>query len=213
MVYQVVGLIYMCRLRAVGHHDSRLPPRKRTQLSPPQLIFDKKVKVNAAAPANLMMVNHGAVTGNPLFQVTLVDHVVVAAGVVARLQLVPAINGRVMFLAVRTVVSEAAFTAVGPSAAFLFRVALETLLPAEITSVFKHVPRLRVQSPEGSFARLVRCAWHFDEAVVEREGVTYGILPALLILAIKWEQVHDELVDFTEGEHLGWGVLDRHRDE
>ena len=40
-----------------------------------------------------------------------------------------------------------------------------------------------------------------------------GILPALLVLSVEREQVHDELVDFTQRQHLGRRVLYRHRDQ
>lgn len=78
------------------------------------------------------------------------------------------------------------------------RVALLTfksLLAAQVTSVLEHVPRVRMQRPERPFARLVRCARNFDEAVVEAERVTDGVLPALLILPVVGEEVHNELID------------------
>ncbi len=60
-----------------------------------------------------------------------------------------------------------------------------------------------MEAPERALAGLVRRPRHLDEAVVEAEAVADGVLPALLVLPIEREQVHDELVDFTEGEHLG----------
>lgn len=43
----------------------------------------------------------------------------------------------------------------------------ESLLPSEKAPVFKHVPAIRVQRPKRPFARFVRSARHFDEAIVE----------------------------------------------
>lgn len=70
-----------------------------------------------------------------------------------------------------------------------------------------------MQRPEGSFARLVRRAWHFNEAVVEAERVPDRVLPALLILSVEREQIHDELIDLREGQHLVRRVLYRHGDQ
>lgn len=100
-----------------------------------------------------------------------------------------------------------------PDADLLALGVLEALLSPEVAAVLEHVSRVGVQGPEGSLARLVRSPGHFEEAVVEAERVSYGVLPALLILPVEGEQVHDELVDFAEGEHLARRVLDGHRDE
>lgn len=87
------------------------------------------------------------------------------------------------------------------------------LLAAQVTSILKHVPRLGVQSPERAFSRLVRRPGNFHEAVVEAERVTDRILPALLVLPVVWEQVHDELIDFGQSQHFGIGLLDGHCDQ
>lgn len=70
-----------------------------------------------------------------------------------------------------------------------------------------------MQSPKGSLTRLVRSPWYFEEAVVEAERVSNGVLPALLVLTVEREQVHDELVNLTKGQHFARRVLDRHRDQ
>ncbi len=70
-----------------------------------------------------------------------------------------------------------------------------------------------MQGPIAAFAGAVRGAGHLDEAVIEGQAMSYGVLPALLVLAVEREQVHDELVDLAEGAHLAGGVLDRHGDE
>lgn len=40
-----------------------------------------------------------------------------------------------------------------------------------------------------------------------------GVLPALLVLPVEREQVHDELIDLREGQHLVRRVLYRHSDQ
>ena len=49
---------------------------------------------------------------------------------------------------------------------------LEPLLTTEVAAVLKHVAGVGVQRPEASLARLVRSSGHFDEAVVEGQGVS-----------------------------------------
>lgn len=43
--------------------------------------------------------------------------------------------------------------------------------------------------------------------------MTDGVLPALLVLPVEREQVHDPLVDLIERQHLAAGLLDRHSDQ
>ena len=59
-----------------------------------------------------------------------------------------------------------------------------------------------MESPVGAFARSVRPSRDLDEAVVETEVVSQGVLPALSVLPVVGEVVHDELVDLGEGQHL-----------
>ena len=40
-----------------------------------------------------------------------------------------------------------------------------------------------------------------------------GVLPALLVLPVEREQVHDPLVDLVQGQHLAAGLLDGHGDQ
>lgn len=70
------------------------------------------------------------------------------------------------------------------STAIVLFLTLEPLLPSQVTPVFEHVARFGVQSPEGTFARLIRRTRNFDETVVERKAVTNRILPSLLVLPI-----------------------------
>lgn len=87
---------------------------------------------------------------------------------------------------------------------------LEALPAAQKAAVLKHVSAARVQSPEAALPRLVGPAGDFDEAVVERKVVAQRVLPALSVLPVVREPVHDELVDVTEGEHLLRTALDGH---
>jgi len=43
--------------------------------------------------------------------------------------------------------------------------------------------------------------------------VADGVLPALLVVAVVGEVVHDKLVDLVQSEHLVLRALDRHRDQ
>ena len=54
---------------------------------------------------------------------------------------------------------------------------------------------------------------YLEKAVVEWERMPDRVLPTLLVLPIEREQIHDELVDFAQGQHLLRRVLDGHRDE
>lgn len=91
--------------------------------------------------------------------------------------------------------------------------ALEPLLPSEVATVFKHVPGIGVQRPEGALPGLVRSPGDLQEAVIEAEGVPDGVLPTLLVLTVEGKQVHDELVNLTKGQHFARRVLNGHRDQ
>lgn len=95
----------------------------------------------------------------------------------------------------------------------LLLLVLEAFLAPQVTAIFEHVARLRVQRPERALARLVGGAGHLDEAVVEGERMPDRVLPPLLVLPVEREQVHDELVDLGQGEHFGGRILDGHRDQ
>lgn len=90
---------------------------------------------------------------------------------------------------------------------------LEALPTAQKRPVLEHVTRVRMQRPVAALARLVRAARNLDEAIVERQIVAQRVLPALRVLAIVREAIHDEFVDFVEREHLLLGALDRHEGE
>ena len=63
-----------------------------------------------------------------------------------------------------------------------------------------------MQGPVGAFAWLVWGACHLDEAVIEGQRMPDGVLPTLLVLPVVREEVHDPLVDFTQGQHLAWSL-------
>ncbi len=67
-----------------------------------------------------------------------------------------------------------------------------------------------MQGPEAALSRLVGPPGDLDEAVVEGKVVPERVLPALSVLTVIRETVHDELVDVTEGEHLLRGALNGH---
>lgn len=95
----------------------------------------------------------------------------------------------------------------------LFAWTFEALLSAQIAAVLEHITGVRVQRPVAAFARSVSGPRNFDETIVERQAVSDGVLPALLVLSVIRKQVHDESVDFIQRAHLVWRVLDGECDE
>lgn len=55
--------------------------------------------------------------------------------------------------------------------------------------------------------------WHFDEALVQREIVSYRVLPALFVLTVVWEVGHDVLVDAVERQPLLRRLANSHHDQ
>lgn len=51
---------------------------------------------------------------------------------------------------------------------------------------------------------------HLDEAAVERQVVSDGVLPGSLVGAVVGEPLHDELVDARQGDALLGALLDGH---
>lgn len=95
----------------------------------------------------------------------------------------------------------------------LFLLILKSFLAAQETPIFEHVAAVGMKGPKGTFTWLVRRAWHLYEAVVERQRMSDAILPALLVLSVEREEIHDELVNLGERQHACRIVLDGHRDE
>lgn len=86
-------------------------------------------------------------------------------------------------------------------------------LPPPIVAVLKHIQALGVQRPVAAFTGPTLLSGHLNKAVVEGEVVADGVLPALLVVVIKGEPVHDELVDAAERCALLRCALDGHGDE
>ena len=88
---------------------------------------------------------------------------------------------------------------------------LHPLSPFEI-AVLEHLFARLIQGPVVALA-VTPFLGHLDEALVEREVVADGVLPAFLVLGVVGELVHDELVDPAQGELLVGGLGDRHGNE
>ena len=56
-------------------------------------------------------------------------------------------------------------------------------------------------------------AGYFEEALVEAEVVSDGVLPALLVVAVVREVLHDELVDLAQCHPFLGAAADRHHDQ
>ena len=80
-------------------------------------------------------------------------------------------------------------------ALLLLLLQLEPLPPPQQGAVLEHGDRLGVKSPVGSLAGSVRSPGDLDEAVVEAEVVSQRVLPALGVLSVVGEVVHDELIN------------------
>lgn len=90
---------------------------------------------------------------------------------------------------------------------------LKSFAASQETSVLEHVSAAGVQSPEAALTWLVWAAGDFDEAVVEGQVMTQGVLPPLSVFSVIRESIHDELVDLAERQHLLRAALDRHGSE
>ena len=90
---------------------------------------------------------------------------------------------------------------------------LEALPPPQEAAVLEHVVGVGVEGPVAALAGLLVIPGDLDEALVEAEVVPDGVLPALLVVPVVGEPVHDELVDAVERGLLVGRVLDGHGDE
>lgn len=90
---------------------------------------------------------------------------------------------------------------------------LDLSLPPPVVPILKHVRALGVQRPVAAFPGSALLPGHLDEAVVKREVVANGVLPALLVIVVKGEAIHDELVDAAKRGALLRRVLNGHGDE
>ena len=75
--------------------------------------------------------------------------------------------------------------------------------------LLKHLLTSFVQGPVVALS-VPSLLGHLHEALVEGQVVSDGVLPALLVLGIVREVVHDELVDTTQGEPLVWRLGNGH---
>lgn len=98
---------------------------------------------------------------------------------------------------------------------FLFeRVLLfEPSSPPQEAPVFEHVVRVRVQGPVAAFTGFFIITGHFDKTLVQRQIVSYTILPALLVVSVKRKPFHNKLVNPIQGHLLVRRVLDSHGNE
>uniref|UniRef100_A0A182ILT3 Uncharacterized protein n=1 Tax=Anopheles atroparvus TaxID=41427 RepID=A0A182ILT3_ANOAO len=90
---------------------------------------------------------------------------------------------------------------------------LEAAPAAQERPVVEHVVRVRIERPVAALARLLVVPGHLHEALVEAEVVPDRVLPALLVVPVVREPVHDVLVDAVQRDLLVRRVLDRHRDQ
>ena len=52
-----------------------------------------------------------------------------------------------------------------------------------------------MEGPVGALAWSVRSPGDLDETIIEAEVVSQRVLPALGVLSVVWEVVHDELIN------------------
>lgn len=90
---------------------------------------------------------------------------------------------------------------------------LRSPLSSSVVAILEHVFAVGVQSPVVSFAWFSFLSRDFHEAVVQAQVVTNGVLPALLVLMVVREPVHDELVDTVQCYFTVRSVLHSHGDE
>lgn len=87
--------------------------------------------------------------------------------------------------------------------------------------MFEHLAGGRIQGPVASLpSRVVLVVVHarpvpryLHEAVIQAEIVPYAVLPALPVLPVVGEPVHDEIVDPGERQPSLRRRVDRHRDQ
>lgn len=70
-----------------------------------------------------------------------------------------------------------------------------------------------VQHPVVPLPWVVVVPRHLNEALIEAEVVSDGVLPALLVLPVVREVFHDELVDAVQGEPFLRALPNRHHDQ
>lgn len=87
---------------------------------------------------------------------------------------------------------------------------LEATTTAQEWTVVEHTSWVRIECPVAAFARFFVVARHFDEALVQTEIVSDGILPALLVISVVRIFVHDVLIDVAERNFAVGRRIDGH---
>lgn len=80
-------------------------------------------------------------------------------------------------------------------------------------ALLEHELAAGVDGPVVAFPRPAQSLRQLDEALVEREVVPDGVLPALVGAPEEGEASLEELVDLAQRQPLGGGALDRHDDQ
>ena len=93
---------------------------------------------------------------------------------------------------------------------FLFSLESEPLPPPEQGAVLEHLDGLGVECPVGALARPVWSPGNLDEAVIEAEIVSEGVLPPLRVLPVIRKPLHDELVNLRQRQHPLGAVVEGH---
>lgn len=86
----------------------------------------------------------------------------------------------------------------------------EAFATPQKAAVLEHAEGLRMQGPVRSFAGFVGMTRNLDEAIVEAEIMSQGVLPALRVDPIVREAIGDEFVNVTQRQHLFRGTPDGH---
>lgn len=71
--------------------------------------------------------------------------------------------------------------------------------PPPVVPLFKHVLKRGVQHPKVALPLPTGLLWHLDEALIERQIVSYTVLPPFRILLIVGELGHDVVVYSAQG--------------
>lgn len=71
--------------------------------------------------------------------------------------------------------------------------------PSPVVALFKHVLKRGVQHPKVAPQPPTGLLWHLDEALIERQIVSYTVLPPFLILLKVGELGHDVVVYSAQG--------------
>ena len=82
-----------------------------------------------------------------------------------------------------------------------------------VISVLKHIHGRGGETPVAALAGPLLVPRQLHKAIVQAEIVPDGVLPALLVVQVVRESVHDEGVDLAEGHLALWAGRDGHGDQ